>query len=173
MTVSGGEPLVQWEFVLQLLKTCKEKGLHTALDTCGDSPWEPMEKVLEYVDLVLFDIKNMDSEQHRKGTGRNNELILDNLRKTAAKGKRIWLRIPLMPGYNDSKENLEKVAKLGAEIGAEKIWLLPYHDWGRSKYDSLGRRYPFEPTESFSDEQVESLREFIEGCGVEAGISSG
>jgi len=173
VTVSGGEPLAQWEFVLELLKACKENGLHTALDTSGESPWETMEKVLEYTDLVLFDIKHMDPEPHRKATGGSNELLLDNLRKTAAKGKRIWLRVPLIPGYNDSKENLEKVARLGLEIEAEKVWLLPYHNWGSSKYESLGLRYTFEPTASFADEDVEALKEFIEGYGIEAGISSG
>ncbi len=173
MTVSGGEPLVQWEFVCQLLKACREKDLSTALDTCGDSPWEVMEKVLEYTDLVLFDIKHMSPEQHRKATGRSNELILDNLRKTAAKGIRLWLRIPIIPGYNDSEENLEKVAKLGAEVGVEKVWLLPYHNWGMSKYESLGRRYPFEPTASLTDEDVESLEKLITDFGVEAGISKG
>jgi len=173
VTVSGGEPLFRWEFVYQLLKACKEKGLHTALDTCGYSSWGGIERALEYTDLVLFDIKHMDPKQHRKAAGKSNLLILDNARKTAAKGVRLWLRVPLMPGYNDSEENIEKVARFGAEIGAEKIWLLPYFDWGRSKYESLGRRYPFEPTESLSEEHIQSLKELIESFGVEAGISSG
>ena len=145
----------------------------TALDTCGDGPWDVMEKVLEYTDLALFDIKHIDSEQHRRATGKGNELILDNLRKTAAKGIKLWLRIPLIPSYNEARENIEQIARFGTEIGVEKVWLLPYHNWGMSKYESLGRRYPFEPTESLNDEDVESLKEFIEGFGIEAAISRG
>lgn len=173
MTVSGGEPLVQWDFVRQLLKACREKGLSTALDTCGYSPWEAIEKVLECTDLVLFDIKHMGPEQHRQATAKGNELILDNLRKTAAKGIRLWFRIPLIPGYNDLKEHIEQIARFGAEIGVERVWLLPYHNWGMSKYESLGRRYTFEPTGSLRDEYIQSLKELITGFGVEAGVSQG
>ncbi len=171
VTVSGGEPLFQWEFVSQLLKVCKEKGLHTALDTCGYGSWDGIERVLEYTDLVLFDIKHMDSKQHRRGTGKGNLLILDNARRIAAKKVRLWLRIPLIPGYNDSRENIEKVGGLGVEIGAEKISLLPYHEWGKSKYAQLGRRYRFELIESLTEERVQRVQRLIEGFGLE--VSTG
>jgi len=169
VTLSGGEPLSQWEFALQLLKECKVKGTHTALDTCGYAPWNVMERVLDYTDLVLFDIKHMDAEEHRKGTGKSNKLILDNARRTASK-VRTWLRVPLIPGYNDSEENLREIAKFGLEIGVEKVSLLPYHLWGRSKYTKLGRRYPMERTLRPSDELVKRSREIIEGFGLKTTI---
>jgi len=113
----------------------------------------------------------MDPKQHRKGTGKSNLLILDNAHRIAAKKVGLWLRIPLIPGYNDSRENIEKVAGLGVKIGAEKICLLPYHEWGKSKYEQLGRRYRFELTQSLSDEHVQRVRRLIEGFGLEVSIS--
>lgn len=172
VTVSGGEPLFQWEFVYQLLKACKEKGLHTALDTCGYAPWNELERVLEYTELVLYDIKHTNPKEHRKGTAKSNLLILDNVRRIAAKGVRIWLRIPSIPGYNDSRENMGKIAGLGVEIKAQKVTLLPYHEWGKPKYESLGRRYLFEPTESLSDERIQSIKELVESFGLEVNIST-
>ncbi|MFC1985054.1 glycyl-radical enzyme activating protein [Chloroflexota bacterium] len=171
MTVSGGEPLCQWEFVYQLLKTCKGNGLHTALDTSGYGPWEDLKKLLGYTDLVLYDIKHMDSEQHKKGTGMDNSLILDNARGISAEGVKMWLRVPLIPGYNDSKENIEETTSFGVELGVEKISLLPYHEWGKAKYEGLGRHYPFEPSLELSDEYVQSLKELVESSGVKVEIS--
>ena len=171
MTVSGGEPLLQHEFVYQVLKACKEKGLHTTLDTSGYSPWDVMERVLKYTDLVLYDIKHMDPKLHRQKTGKSNLLILDNLRKIDTNRVRLWLRVPLIPGYNDSEENLEKVARLGIKMRAEKISLLPYHNWGTSKYKGLGRHYRLESVESLSDERIESLKGFIESFGLKVELS--
>jgi len=169
VTVSGGEPLAQWEFATKLLKECKAKGIHTALDTSGYAPWEALEKVLDYTDLALFDIKHLDAEQHRKGAGKSNRLILDNARKTAAK-VRTWLRVPLIPGYNDSEEHLRRIAEFGLETGAEKISLLPYHVWGKAKYDRLGRRYPMEGTPLPSDEFVKERQRAMESLGAKVTI---
>lgn len=170
VTVSGGEPLVQWEFVYELLKACKEKGLHTALDTSGYSSWDRIERVLEYVDLVLFDIKHMDPKQHKKGTSKSNLLVLNNAAKIAARKMRLWLRVPLIPGYNDSRENIEKVAQFGIKIGAEKVSILPYHEWATQKYKQLGRRYSMRGVKPPEDEHVQRARELIEALGMEVGI---
>ena len=170
VTVSGGEPLFQWEFTYELLKACKEKDLHTALDTTGYSSWDRIERVLEYVDLVLFDIKHMDPKQHKKGTSKSNLLILGNAARIAARKVRLWLRVPLIPGYNDSRENIEKVAQFGLKIGAEKISILAYHEWGRPKYEQLGRRYSFTGVKPPEDGHVQRTRELIEGFGIEVGI---
>ena len=169
VTVSGGEPLAQWEFASKLLEECKRKGLHTAVETSGYAPWEALEKVLDYTDLALFDIKHLDAEQHRKGTGKSNRLILDNARRTASK-VRTWLRVPLIPGYNDSEEHLKRIAKFGLEIGAEKISLLPYHVWGKAKYARLGRRYPMEGTPLLSDEFVKQRQRIMESLGAKVTI---
>ena len=171
VTVSGGEPLNQWEFVHQLLKECNQRGLHTALDTCGYARWDVFERVLEYTDLVLFDIKHMDPYQHRKGTKKDNRLILDNARRVAAKA-RIWLRIPLIPGYNDSRENIEKTAGFGREIGAEKVSILPYHELGMSKHERLGRRSPQKHIQPPSDEELKAIEEIFKDAGVKVSIGN-
>lgn len=169
VTLSGGEPLLQWEFALELLKACKQRGFHTALDTSGDADWDVLEKVLKGTDLVLYDIKHMDPVKHREGTGKTNELILENARKTAAVS-RTWLRVPLIAGYNDSEENLKAVARFGREIGAEKVSLLPYHVWGEAKYERLGRKYPMQGVNALSNEQVETCRQVVEEAGVKATV---
>ena len=169
MTVSGGEPLVQWEFVARVLERCQEKGIHTALDTCGMAPWKNLERVIEHTDLVLFDVKHMDSAIHKEGTGVGNETILDNARKTAERAT-TWIRIPLIPGFNDSESDLMRVANFAVEIGAEKISLLPYHNLGSSKYPKLGRTYPMEGTPRLVDEEVEALKRWLETMGLEVEI---
>jgi pyruvate formate lyase activating enzyme len=169
MTVSGGEALVQSAFVREVLKKCREKGIHTALDTTGNAPWQDIESVLEYVDLVLQDIKHMDTEMHKKGTGVGNERILENARKIA-QSVRIWIRIPLIPDYNDSEENIRMVCEFASDIGAEKISVLPYHDLGSSKYPKLGIVYPMEGTTPPTEEAVESVRKTIESLGLEVEV---
>ena len=165
VTVSGGEPLLQGPFVKRMLKACKERGLHTALDTCGYSPWPLMEEVLEYVDLVLFDIKHMDPKAHEEATGVSNALPLENLYKIPNQ-KTVWLRIPLIPGYNDSEENLEKIGKLGREIGAERISILPFNKFGDGKYENLGRPIPVPHLKTPSSERLHEIQRGIESFGL-------
>jgi pyruvate formate lyase activating enzyme len=142
VTVSGGEPLLQWEFVRDFFKRCKDAGFHTALDTSAYCTWERMEQVLKHTDLILFDIKHTDPEKHVEETGVSNELILENLDKASeGAATRIWLRIPLVPGFNDSEPNLHRTAELASRARAERISLLPYHDWGKGKYSGLGKQY--------------------------------
>ncbi|MFC1886922.1 glycyl-radical enzyme activating protein [Thermodesulfobacteriota bacterium] len=170
VTVSGGEALFQWEFVSLLLKTCKEKGINTVLDTSGYCSWDRLEKVLDYVDLVLFDIKHMDPDQHYKMTQTDNALIISNVKRIALKKKKIWLRAPLIPGYNDSPENIEKTARLGLEIGAEKISILPFHEWGLPKWDQLDRAYTFMRIESVDETHYQKIQKLYEDCGLKATI---
>jgi len=169
MTISGGEPLVQPEFVRELFKRCREKGIHTTLDTTGNAPWQNIDSLLKYVDLVLQDIKHMDTGIHKKGTGTGNKLILENARKIA-KTKRIWIRMPLIPGYNDSEVNIKKVAEFASDIGAEKVSVLPYHDLGSSKYADLGRVYPMQGTKPPRKKAVDRVRKTIESYGLKVEI---
>lgn len=171
VTISGGEPLLQWEFALELFKRCKEAGLHTALDTTAYCEWEVLERVLEYVDLVLFDVKHMDPEKFREKCGVGNELILDNLEKAATRA-RIWLRIPLVPNYNDSESNLRQTAELASRIAADKISLLPYHEYGKHKYERLGREYDFDDASILNqdDEIVTRSQEIFKSYGLETAI---
>jgi len=145
--------------------------LHTALDTTGYAPWKTMERVLDFVDLVLFDIKHLDSREHKRTTGLGNELILENLEKTS-RLKRLWLRMPLISGFNDSEAYIRNIALLGKWIGAEKISLLPYHEGGKSKCEQLGRSYVFTGAAAPDDEHVDSLKRIVESLDIKTSIGS-
>ncbi len=167
VTLSGGEPLFQPAFALRLLKACKEKSLGTVLDTCGYAPWEVVEEILTYTDLILFDLKHLDPERHRKGTGRGNDLILGNLKRIfQSEGTRIWIRIPLISGYNDSEEYAGEVARTLARGRVEKVSLLPYHEWGRPKYGFLGRTYPFNGPGFIDQDRLETIKTILEAEGL-------
>ena len=160
ITLSGGEPTMQSEFALQLLRRCKEEGLHTALDTCGYVPWQIMQKFLEYTDLVLYDIKCIDTTKHSKTTGKPNDLIIANANKIA-KYKEIWVRIPLVPGFNDSAEDIRAIVRfVKEELGLAKIDLHPYNNLGEVKYNRLDKTgVCLEPQ---SEEHMEKLRTIVE-----------
>jgi pyruvate formate lyase activating enzyme len=171
MTISGGEALSQWEFVGHLLGEGKRLGLHTALDTSGYAPWETMEKVLPPVDLILWDIKHLNPREHKKITGVENQIILENI-TNASKTKPLWLRMPLIAGVNDSDTHLAKLIDLAQAVAAEKISLLPYHEGGKSKCEQLGRPYPFPEGRAPSDERIESIKAMIEKQGINLSIGS-
>lgn len=147
LTVSGGEPLMQPEFTRELLKAAKENGISTALDTAGCVPWERFETALPYADLVLLDIKIMDPDLHLKYTGQDNRLILENAKKLQMAGQKLHIRVPVMKGINDTMENAEKLhSLLDGYDNVEEIKLLPYHDMGLLKAESIGLNMErFEP----------------------------
>jgi len=171
VTVSGGEALSQSGFVIQLLEHCKREALHTALDTSGYGPWEELEALLPLVDLLLFDLKHLDSEEHYRTTGVGNERILENLAK-ASKMTPLWLRIPLIAGFNDSPDHLQKVALLGKAMGAHKISFLPYHEGGRSKNEQLGRPDQLLEFKAPSDEHIHALKGIVEKEGLPVTIGN-
>lgn len=162
ITLSGGEPALQSEFALQLLRRCKEERLHTALDTCGYVPWQTMQKLLEYTDLVLYDIKCLDATKHSKATGEPNDTIIANAKKIA-KYKEIWVRIPLVPGFNDSAEDIRAIVRfVKKELGPVKIDLQPYNKLGEGKYNRLDKTgVCLEPQ---SEEYIEKLRTIVESA---------
>jgi pyruvate formate lyase activating enzyme len=172
ITLSGGEVLLQSEFAGRLLAASKDRGLHTVLDTSGFASWDSLEKVLRFVDMILWDIKHLDSEAHRRMTGVGNELILDNLIRAANLGKLIWLRMPVIAGFNDDEDHIRAIVALAKTISAEKISLLPYHEGGKSKCEQLGRIYPLPEAKAPSDEDVNRLKTLIESQGIKATIGS-
>jgi pyruvate formate lyase activating enzyme len=111
VTFSGGEPMLQAPFLSSLLPHCKEAGLHVALDTCGAAAWSAYREVLQWVDLVLFDLKLIDEQRHRRSTGASNRLILDNARQIAALGLPIWIRTPVIPDFTDDRENIQAIGR--------------------------------------------------------------
>ncbi len=171
VTVSGGECLSQGKFTLRLLETAKRRGLHTALDTSGYAPWAEMEPILGVADLILFDIKHLNSKEHKRTTGVGNEIILENL-KRAAEVRKIWLRIPLIAGFNDSSNHIKRVTALGKNIGAQKISLLPYHEGGKSKSEQLGRPYPLPDGKAPVEKRIGGLKRIIEREGLRVSIGN-
>jgi len=143
VTLSGGEPMAQPEFTLELLKHLKQEGYHTALDTSGYSPWVKIKQALDYTDLVLYDLKHMDSSKHQQYTGVKNELILENLDRISGHGKRIWVRVPLIPGVNDDEEHIKTLIEYVRDLNVERTFFLPYHEIGVPKYEALNRVYDY------------------------------
>ncbi|MBN2397686.1 MAG: glycyl-radical enzyme activating protein [Deltaproteobacteria bacterium] len=171
VTVSGGEPLSQSEFVVRLLKACREEGLHTAIDTTGHAPWPKIREAVSCADLILWDVKHLDPGEHERTTGVDNRLILENLERAAGL-TRIWLRVPLIAGFNDSVEHIGSVAALARKIGAEKVSLLSYHEGGRSKSRQIGVRYQFPDAQAPAEKQVDLLRGIIEKEGLQVGVDN-
>ena len=139
VTFSGGECLLQTEFVAHMLKMLKAQGVTTAVDTCGNVPWENMEKALPYCDTWLYDIKCADPETHRRFTGSDNGRILENLERLGRTGANIWIRVPVIPDCNDDPDEMERIARIAAATpGVSRVTLMPYHTLGKSKYVTLG-----------------------------------
>jgi len=171
LTVSGGEPMFHPGFTLELLKRAQEEGVNTCLDTCGYADWNDLGRILDYVDIVLYDIKHMDSQKHKEGTGVRNELILENAERTARKTKMI-IRIPVVPGFNDSEENMKEVARFARSLGKNMLRcdLLPFHNWASSKYESLGWKYACANMEFLSTEAVKPFEEIFKSYGLPTSI---
>ena len=167
VTLSGGEPAAQPEFTAQLLEALKERGYHTALDTCGHAPWGTLQKLLVHTDLVLYDLKHMDPETHEQLTGRNNELIISNLKRISASGvPAIIVRIPLIPGYNDSDGHLKRTSQFLSSLRIETVELLPYHRLGVPKYEALGRDYSLSHVVPYERERLLEIRALFSGFGL-------
>ena len=146
VTFSGGEPMLQADFLAELLPRCRQVDIHVALDTCGAVPWRQYERILPYVDLVLLDLKLMDGERHRLATGVDNVLILENSRRLADAGIPLWVRTPVIPGYTADAANIADIgAFIHASLPTVKRWdLLAYTNLGRPKYRRLGLAYALE-----------------------------
>jgi pyruvate formate lyase activating enzyme len=144
VTLSGGEPLMQPEFARKILIRCRELGIHTAVETAGCLPWEYLEMVSDHVDLFLYDLKHPDDTLHKKAPGRGNALIIKNLKSLCSQGSQVIVRVPVIPGVNDSEDQIEQLATLCmacGEDGLKQVELLPYHNLGMHKYDVLGQEY--------------------------------
>jgi len=157
-TFSGGEPMLQLDFLFQLLSYCRKAGIHTVVDTCGYVPWSYFERIENMVDLWLYDIKLIDDERHQKYTGVSNQLILENLRKLAHKTKPIEIRIPVIPGINDSFDDISQIAELVHSLKINKVSLLPFHKMGLEKYSRLDLEAKIKDMQPPSEEHINQLR---------------
>jgi pyruvate formate lyase activating enzyme len=173
VTFSGGEPMMQFEFLLEALKACKANGYHTAVDTSGYSSPENYKAVMPFTDLFLFDIKHLDNLKHLEYTGVSNIGILDNLKMILKDGKDIMIRIPVIPGKNDDADNLSSTRELLTGVKCEnlkKICLLPFHRIGKSKYKKFNMPYRMNDTEQPSPERMRELKEFFSETGIKVKI---
>ena len=160
VTFSGGEPLLQSEFVLSACKKCEENGISTAVETTGNVPWQILESVAPHVRVFLYDVKHMNCLVHKQQTAVGNERILENLVKLneAFPDSYVIARTPVIPGFNNSEEDIRNIASFLSGLSVVKEYtLLPFHSFGASKYDSLGRLYDVDVDERISEEQMQIL----------------
>lgn len=171
ITLSGGETLLQPEFALALFTAAKENGLTTAIESTGFAKYETIEKLLPYIDVYLMDIKHIDSEKHRSFTSQPNELILENAKKIAQNANKLIIRVPVIPTFNDTVEEIEDIARFTKSLGTvEELHLLPYHKLGEDKYSYLGRNYELKNITTPSDEMMQRLKTTVETCGLKCQI---
>lgn len=167
VTLSGGEPLYQADFCLEFLKLCREQAINTAIETSGYGAWEKLKVLSQYLDTILYDLKHMDSEIHKEITGLNNNLIISNLKKLAKEHQNIIIRVPIIPGINDSEEHIYRLAEFVISLKTVKtIELLPFHKLGENKYLQLGMPYNFGPQNSIKPAEIEHLKKTIENKGL-------
>jgi pyruvate formate lyase activating enzyme len=171
VTLSGGEPLLEPEFAARLLEACGRAGVHTAVETCGAVAWEHFERVLPHVDLFLYDLKSIDPEKHRRWTGADNRAVLDNARALAERGKRLIVRVPLIPGVNDGDLEFQAIARFAAGLqGVAELHLLPFHQVGSSKYALAGLDYGMQDVPEDDGRRVARCRQIAEGLGLRVSV---
>jgi len=171
VTFSGGEPLMQPDFLFSLLVACKQEGLHTTLDTSGYAPQALFEKIIDYVDLYLFDIKLLDEEKHLKYTGVGTKIIHQNLKYILEKGKHVIIRIPIIPNITEKTENIDEIGKYLSELKSiKRVDILPYNKMSERKYSRLEKPYKLNNTDTPSDERMNAIMMQLESFGLHVKI---
>ena len=168
VTLSGGETTMQAEFAISLLKALKEKNLHTAIETTGFAPPAIFRRVIEHLDLILFDIKHWNEEKHKEKTGVSNVPILKNMKYAIEVGKEVLPRLPVIPNYNDSIDDAKNFVLRLKEVGAGRVQLLPFHQFGENKYRMLGRNYEFTGVKALHSEDLQDFQKIFTDSGIEA-----
>lgn len=167
VTLSGGECLCQADFSADLLRACKERGLTTAIETTGCARFSEIEKLLPYVDTFLMDIKHMNSGKHREFTSQPNELIQENAKKLGSCAKELIIRVPVIPGFNDTAQEIYDIAVFAKSLPVvREMHLLPYHRLGKDKYTALGREYTMGDAPLIPREKMQMLRDTAAGAGL-------
>ncbi len=161
VTISGGEALLQSEFIAELFKACKEKDIHTAIETAGYVEWENIERVIPYTDHFYYDVKFANSNLHQKYVSAPNEKILENLNRLVQAGAKVTVRIPVIPNVNDSKEELGAMAQILKDKRITDYEFLAFHQYGKGKYKSCGMEYEFEDVEQMPKDRMEEIEEYF------------
>ena len=171
ITLSGGESLLQPDFAVALLKACKENGINTAIETTGFANADVIKRFLPYLDTVLMDIKHINSDKHKEFTTQPNERILENAKLIAETAKKLIVRVPVIPTFNDTVAEIAEIAAFAAELpNVNEIHLLPYHNMGRDKYTGLGREYGMGDIKSPTNELMQVLKQTAEQFGLKVQI---
>jgi pyruvate formate lyase activating enzyme len=171
VTFSGGEPLSQPAFLAEALEACRERDIHTVVDTCGFAPRQALERIAPLTDLFLFDLKMMDPGLHKSYTGVPNDLILSNLEWLAGQGFSLIVRVPVIPGINDTAENMEAMGKFLSELSRRpEVDLLPYHSSAREKYRRFGMNYRLNDLSAPSRERMKIIAAYLARFGLTASI---
>lgn len=171
LTLSGGEFLCQPDFSEALLRAAKESGINTAVETTSCAPYETIERMLPYIDYYLMDVKHTNSAKHKEFTGVPNELMLANARRLVHDANNFIVRVPVIPGFNDTESEIADISKFAASIGARQLHLLPYHRLGKDKYEGLGREYLMGDAPLHTKEHIELLRSVADRSGIKVEIS--
>ena len=172
VTLSGGEPLLQSAFVLELLRACRKRELHTALDTCGQVEPAVLSEAAALSDLILYDLKAMDTNVHREWTGAGNSRILDNLQLLSCLPVEVWIRLPLIPGVNDDARNLEAMIALLSNTRFRRVSILPYHRIAAAKYQRLGLPNRMAGVNPPSPDRIEEIRARFAAAGFNPQVGS-
>ncbi len=162
VTLSGGEVMMQIEFVEAFVKRCRDKGISVVVDTCGYTSFENYKRILDYVDIFLYDLKLINSQKHEKFIGKPNKLIIENLQKLCEYGAKINIRIPLIEGVNTDEDNINETIKFLQSLNIKEVNLLPYHDIGMHKYTKLNMFYKQEHMSKPSEKKVEEIKKVFE-----------
>jgi len=173
ITLTGGEPLLQIDFAKEIISKCYESYIHTAIETCGNIPWKYFQDVISYLDWIFFDLKHLDSQEHKKGTNSDNSLILENAKKLSKKFKgRLIFRFPLIPNFNDSIENINSIISFIKETGRNEINILPLHHLGREKYQMLQKDYSGKNFPIPINENLRNIKETFIASGIDCFIGN-
>ncbi len=171
VTLSGGEPLLHPDFTGKLLRAFKKEGISVGIDTCGYVPWENLEQMLPFIDFFLWDIKHMDPETHKKLTGVSNKPILSNAHSVSERNIPVYVRVPLIPGCNDSEENIRATCEFAKSLSSlVSVDLMPLHHLGKARYDSLNRDYLISDTLTTSESTIQKIKQLVQSYGLNCNI---
>ncbi len=171
VTLSGGECLAQPEFSAALLRACSERGINTAIESTGFADFDKIEMLLPYLNHYLMDIKHMDSAKHKEYTTKSNEKILENAKRIAKSGVDLVIRVPVIPGFNCTVEEIRDIASFASTLdGVTELHLLPYHRLGETKYEGLNRDYGMGDTPLIPDSHMQKLKRTVEEAGLNCHI---
>ncbi len=172
ITLSGGEPTFQPEFTLRLLKSCREAGIHTVMETCGHTNYDTLKELVENVNVLIYDIKHMDEAKHIEGTGKTNNLILHNLKRLCEEGDtEIVVHIPLIRDFNDDENNIEETVKfVGSLKKIRQIDLLPFNELAAEKYRAIGINWEYAGIQGQTLDQLKRMEEIVKSQGLQVTV---